>query len=72
MQIIMKGFGEVKLHGGGELVAGEITLHAEGWIAVTPIPPSSGEAVRWFPNQAVAEIIWRKSMALRPPKRIGQ
>jgi len=72
LQIIMKGYGEVKLAGSGEVVSGEITLHAEGWIAVAPIPPVEGGMVRWFPNHTVQEVVWRKSLALRPPKRAAQ
>jgi len=65
VQIIMKGYGEVKLAATGESVAGEITLYTEGWVAVAPIPPEDRAEVRWFPNWQVAEVIWRKSLAVR-------
>ena len=68
VQVIMKGYGDVKLAGSGELVPGEITLHAEGWVAVAPIPPSDEGELRWFPSQQVAEVIWRKNLAVRPPR----
>lgn len=67
MEVIQKGYGEVKLAGSDEVVAGEITLHAEGWVAVVPVPSSEGES-RWFPTYQVAEVTWRKSMAVRPPR----
>ena len=65
MNIIMKGYGEITLAGRGETVQGEITLHEEGWVAVVPIPPGEGEEVRWFPNEQVAELVWRKSLAVQ-------
>jgi hypothetical protein len=68
VQIIMKGYGEVKLTSTGELVPGEITIHAEGWVAVAPMPPADRSEVRWFPNWQVAEVIWRKSLAIRPSR----
>lgn len=68
VEVIQKGYGEVKLAGGGESLLGEITLHAEGWVAVAPVPPSPDAEVRWFPTCQVAEVIWRKSVALQRPK----
>jgi hypothetical protein len=65
--VIQKGYGAVKLLGGGEVVQGEITLYAEGWVAVVSVPPSEGEEPRWFPNQRVEELVWRKSIATRRP-----
>jgi hypothetical protein len=66
VQLIQKGYGEVRLVA-GESVTGEISMFAEGWIAVAPVPPSRERAeVRWFPNQQVAELVWRKSLAMRP------
>lgn len=65
MNVIMKGYGEIKLAGTGEVLAGEITLHSEGWVAVAPMPPSAEGDVRWFPNQRVEELVWRKSMAVQ-------
>ena len=65
VNVIQKGYGEVKLIGSGEVLQGEITLHAEGWIAVAPMPPEEDGEVRWFPNQQVAELVWRKSLAVR-------
>lgn len=59
----MKGYGEVKLTGSGEVASGEITLYEEGWVAVAPVPPEEGGEVRWFPNERVAELVWRKSLA---------
>jgi len=64
--IIQKSYGEIKLVGSGEVIAGEITLHAEGWVAVVAVPPSPEQEPRWFPNQQVAEVVWRKSVAMRP------
>ena len=68
MQVIMKGYGEVKLATKDESVAGEITIHAEGWVAVAAVPPSAQGEVRWFPNQQVVEVVWRKSLAVRPTR----
>lgn len=65
MEIIQKGYGDVRLAGSGEIVSGEITLHAEGWVAVTPVPPSEEGGIRWFPNAQVAEVVWRKNLAMR-------
>jgi len=65
VQLIQKGYGELKLVT-GEQVTGEISMFAEGWIAVAPVPPSRDRSeVRWFPNQQVLELIWRKSLAVR-------
>lgn len=66
MVVIQKGYGELKLVGSGEVIVGEITLHAEGWVAVTALPPAADQDPRWFPNHQVAEIVWRKSVAVRP------
>jgi hypothetical protein len=68
VQIIQKGYGEVKLAGSGETIAGEITLHAEGWVAVAAVPPTEDNEVRWFPNEQVAEVAWRKSLAMKAPR----
>jgi len=64
--IIQKGYGDVKLTD-GEALQGEITLYAEGWVAVTPVPPSEAGELRWFPQQRVSELTWRKSVAVRRP-----
>ncbi len=66
MTIIQKGYGDVKL-AGGEVLQGEITLYSEGWIAVTAIPPAEQGELRWYPRERVAEVIWRKSVAVRRP-----
>ena len=66
MVIIQKGYGDVKLAGSEEVISGEITVHAEGWVAVSAFPPSPEQDLRWFPNHRVAEITWRKSVAMRP------
>jgi hypothetical protein len=47
------------------VVAGEITLHQEGWVAVASVPPSDAGELRWFPNERVAELVWRKSLAVQ-------
>ena len=65
MVIIQKGYGELKVVT-GEAISGEITLHGEGWVAVSALPPSPDQEPRWFPDHQVAEIIWRKSVAMRP------
>ena len=65
MNVIMKGYGEIKVAETGEALTGEITLHAEGWVAVAPVPPEEGADVRWFPNERVAELVWRKSVAVQ-------
>ena len=67
MEIIQKGYGEVKLVS-GEALEGEITMYAEAWLAVAPIPPAEDADVRWFPSQQVAELVWRKSIAVRRPQ----
>lgn len=67
MDIIQKGYGEVKLVSGGAL-EGEITMYAEGWLAVAPMPPVEDADVRWFPQEQVAELVWRKSIAVRRPQ----
>ena len=67
MQVIMKGYGELKL-ANNESVSGEITLYQEGWVVVAPVPPADRSEVRWFPVQQVQEVVWRKSLALRPPR----
>ncbi|MCJ7822442.1 MAG: hypothetical protein MUQ26_05075 [Armatimonadetes bacterium] len=48
MNIIQKGYGEVKLVG-GEVLTGEITLYAEGWVAVSGAQASE-EGPSWFPH----------------------
>jgi len=65
VNVIQKGYGEIKLTDGGELVAGEITINAEGWVAVTPVPQSEEQPIRWFPVHRVAELVWRKNLAVR-------
>lgn len=65
MHVIMKGYGEIKLVGTDEVVAGEITLHQEGWVAVVAMPPSEAGELRWFPNERVAELVWRKNLAVQ-------
>ena len=64
MEIIQKGYGEVKLVS-GEALEGEITMYAEAWLAVAPVAPAEDADVRWFPYAQVAELVWRKSMAVR-------
>lgn len=66
MTIIQKGYGDVKLPD-GEVLQGEITLYAEGWVAVTAVPPGEQGDLRWFPQERVAELVWRKSIAVRRP-----
>jgi hypothetical protein len=66
MTIIQKGYGDVKLLD-GEVVQGEITLFAEGWISVTAVPPVEQGELRWCPRERVAEVVWRKSVAVRRP-----
>lgn len=65
MEIIQKGYGEVKLLDPEEVLAGEITLHAEGWVAIISIPPDPEADRRWFPVHRVAEVVWKKSVAMR-------
>lgn len=65
MNIIQKGYGEVKLVG-GEVLTGEITLYAEGWVAVSGAQASE-EGPSWFPHERVAEVAWKKSVAVRRP-----
>jgi hypothetical protein len=65
VHVIMKGYGEIKLVGSDEVVAGEITLHQEGWVAVVSMPPSEADELRWFPNERVAELVWRKNLAVQ-------
>ena len=67
MEIIQKGYGEVKLVS-GEALQGEITLYAERWLAVAPVPPAEEADVRWFPQEQVSELAWRKSIAVRRPQ----
>lgn len=66
MIIIQKGYGDVKL-AEGEVLQGEITLYAEGWVAVTAVPPAEQGEPRWFPQERVSEVVWRKSVAVRRP-----
>lgn len=63
MDVIQKGYGEITLVGEGEVVQGELTLYAEGWISAAPVPAEEGKPPRWFPNHSVAELVWRKSLA---------
>lgn len=66
MTIIQKGYGEIRLVGEQQqVVEGEITLYAEGWVAVSPVAVSDEGETRWFPNERVMELIWRKSLATR-------
>lgn len=70
MEIIQKGYGEVKLVS-GEALEGEITMYAEDWLAVAPMPPvedAEDADERWFPYEQVAELVWRKSIAVRRPQ----
>lgn len=67
MNIIQKGYGEVKLVS-GETLQGEVTLYAEGWLAVAPVPPVEDADARWFPQEQVGELVWRKSIAVRRPQ----
>jgi len=64
--IIQKGYGDVKVTD-GEVLQGEITLYGEGWVAVTAVPPTEQGELRWFPQERVLEVIWRKSVAVRRP-----
>ena len=66
MTIIQKGYGDVKL-ADGEVLQGEITLYGEGWVSVTAIPPAEQGELHWYPDARVAEIVWRKSVAVRRP-----
>ena len=63
MNVIQKGYAEVTLLEEKEVVQGEVTLYAEGWIAIAPVPSDEGKEERWFPIQRVAELVWRKSLA---------
>ncbi len=67
MNIIQKGYGEVKLPD-GETLQGEVTLYAEGWLAVAPVPPDEQDGARWFPRENISELAWRKSIAVRRPE----
>jgi|GEM_PF-1700905 hypothetical protein len=69
VNVIMKGYGEIRLVDSNEVVAGEITLHAEGWVAVGPVPPSADAEIRWYPNHRVAELVWKKHLAVRRPQQ---
>jgi hypothetical protein len=64
--IIQKGYGDVKLLD-GTVLQGEITLFGEGWVAVAPVPPAEQGELRWCPRERVAEVVWRKSVAVRRP-----
>ncbi|MBN1458121.1 MAG: hypothetical protein JXA57_01205 [Armatimonadetes bacterium] len=68
MTIIQKGYGEVKLES-GETVQGEVTLYAEGWLAVSPVPPSGNGDLRWFPSVRAVELVWKKNLAMRRTER---
>lgn len=63
MNIIQKGYGELKLEG-GELLTGEITMYAEGWVAISAAQGTE-EGPRWFPHERVFEVAWKKSIAVR-------
>jgi hypothetical protein len=65
VEVIQKGYGEVRLKDPEEVLAGEITLHAEGWVAVVAVPPDAEADRRWFPVHRVAEVVWKKSVAMR-------
>ena len=65
VEIIQKGYGEVKLLDSEEVLGGEITVHGEGWVAIAPVPPEPEGDRRWFPTHRIAEITWKKSVALR-------
>jgi len=65
VNVIMKGYGEIKLAETNEVVSGEITLYAEGWVVVAPAPPGAEGDVRWFPRERVLELVWRKSIAVQ-------
>lgn len=65
MTIIQKGYGDVRLVDSDEVLQGEITLYAESWVAVVPVAPAEDEQARWFPNERIAELVWRKSVAVR-------
>jgi len=65
--IIQKGYGELKIEG-GEVLQGEITRYAEGWVALSPVPPSENREPRWFPQGRVSEVVWKKSIAVRRPE----
>ena len=68
MNVIQKGHGEIRLADSEESLEGEITLHAEGWVAFRPMSNSEDDEPRWIPNARVHEIIWKKSLAVRRPK----
>ncbi len=65
MEITMRGYGQIKVVGSEEKVSGEITLYAEGWVAVAPVSEEDKGEVRWFPNERVAELVWQKSLAVQ-------
>jgi hypothetical protein len=65
VNVIQKGYGEVKLDG-GDVLTGEIILYAEGWVAVSAVQGTE-EGIRWFPKERVAEVAWKKSVAVRRP-----
>ncbi len=64
MVVIQKGYGQIKLEDSDEVISGEITIHAEGWVAVNALPPSPENEPRWFPIHRVAEVVWRKDVAM--------
>ena len=68
MNVIQKGYGEIKLVDSKDSLEGEITLHAEGWVAFRPMPSAEGAEPRWIPTARVHEVIWKKSLAVRRPK----
>jgi len=63
VNVIQKGYAEVTLLEEKEVVQGEVTLYAEGWVAIAPVSSDEGKETRWFPIQRVAELVWRKSLA---------
>ena len=67
MTVIQKGYGVVKVVEGGEVVEGEVTLYGEGWVAAAPVSHEDNGESRWFPNDQIAELVWRKSIATRRP-----
>ena len=68
MNVIQKGYGEIRLADSKESLEGEITLHAEGWVAFKPMPNAEDDEPHWIPNARVHEVIWKKSLAVRRPK----
>jgi hypothetical protein len=65
--IVQKGYGTIKVGAGDEVVPGKITLYADGWVAVAPLPPAEDGEARWFPSARVHELVWQKSLATTRP-----